>query len=177
MTAAIPGSPPGEAGRSDAHRRPSRAPLVLGVVAAAAGLAALAAGALVPPIHETYAPAITPGVGAETVYAALERGLSPLHPLILDAYVEPGPADEPTELGHRATVTFTMLGIPGPTTVRLYVDVGAHWGGVTDRGAPEMALWSLPVPLLLAGGVLLAGRSLGRPGKAGRPRSGGEQAG
>ena len=144
-------------------RRTATARAALIAVAAAGALAAMAAGALVPPLHETYASSITPGVGAETVYAAMERGLSPLHPLILDAYVEPGPASEPTQLGHRATVTFTMLGIPGPTSVKLFVDGGAHWGGVTDRGAPELALWSLLVPLLVAGAILLVGRSLGRP--------------
>jgi hypothetical protein len=155
---AEPPAPPARASRR------SHAGMVAGAAALAAALVVLAAGALAPPLHETYAPTITPAVGAETVYAAMERGLSPLHPLILDAYVEPGSADQPTELGHRATVTFTMLGIPGPTTVRLFVDVGAHWGGVPDRGAAELATWSLVAPLLVAGAILLGWRVLGRRG-------------
>jgi len=94
----------------------------------------------------------------------MERGLAAVHPLILEAHVEPGPAAAPQELGHKATVTFTMLGIPGPTTVKLFADVGAHWGGVTDRGAGELGLWSLVAPLLVAGAILLGWRILGRRG-------------
>jgi hypothetical protein len=94
----------------------------------------------------------------ETVVAALERGLAPLHPLILDASVEPGPASAATELGHRATVTFAMLGVPGPTEVKLFVDVGGHWGGTPDRRAPELAIWSLLTPTLVLGSSWLLWR-------------------
>ncbi len=88
----------------------------------------------------------------ETVAAALERGLAPFHPLILAAHVEPGPAADPVQNGHRATVTFDLLGIPGPTTVRLFYDIGGHWGGAPDRGALELAARSL-----LAAGVVCLG--------------------
>jgi len=125
-----------------------------------AGLVALslAAGALAPPIHETSAGPLSAEVLHETVVAALERGLAPLHPLILEATVEPGPASAATELGHRATVTFAMLGVPGPTRVKLFVDVGAHWGGTPDRGAAELAIWSLLTPTLGLGGPWLLWR-------------------
>lgn len=125
------------------------------------GLAALilAAGAMVPPIRETSATSISAEVRHETVVAALERGLAPLHPLILDANVEPGPASAPAELGQRATVTFVMLGVPGPTRVKLFVDVGAHWGGTPDRGAAELAIWSLLTPVLVLGGPWLLWRA------------------
>ena len=115
------------------------------------GLAALllTVGSLLPPIHETSATSLSPDVRHETVVAALERGLAPLHPLILDASVEPGPASAAPELGHRATVTFSMLGVPGPTRVKL--DVGAHWGGTPDRSAGELALWSVVTPLVVLG--------------------------
>jgi len=118
----------------------------------------LAAGALVPPLHETSTTAMSAEVRHESVVAALERGLAPLHPLIFDATVESGPANAPAELGHRATVTFAMLGVPGPTRVKLFVDVGAHWGGTPDRGAAELAAWSLLAPLVVLGGPMLLWR-------------------
>ena len=46
-------------------------------------------------------------------------------------------------MGHRATVTFDLLGVPGPTVVALYYDIGAHWGGVTSRAPVELAGWAL----------------------------------
>ncbi|MDQ2965559.1 MAG: hypothetical protein M3R57_06900 [Chloroflexota bacterium] len=123
------------------------------VAIVALGLVALilAAGALAPPIHEASAASVGGNVRHETVVAALERGLPPLHPLILEASVEPGPASAATELGHRATVTFAMLGVPGPTRVKLFVDVGGHWGGTPDRRAAELATWSLLTPVLVLG--------------------------
>ena len=127
------------------------------VVLALAGLI-LAAGALVPPLHETSATSMSPDVRHETIVAALERGLAPLHPLILDASVEPGPASAAPELGHRATVTISMLGVPGPTQVKLFVDVGAHWGGTPDRSAGELALWSVVTPLVVLGSPWLLWR-------------------
>ncbi|MEO8229954.1 MAG: hypothetical protein ABI628_09360 [Chloroflexota bacterium] len=125
---------------------------LLGAILALALVALiLAVGALAPPIQETSAPSISAAVRHETVAAALERGLSPLHPLILEASVEPGPESTAAELGHRATVTFTMLGVPGPTRVKLFVDVGGHWGGTPDRHAPELAAWSLLTPIVALG--------------------------
>lgn len=147
--------PPAEGDAPSAPTPASRQtrPRVLDAIAAL-GLAViiLATGALVPPIHETSATSISADVRHETIVAALERGLAPLHPLILDASVEPGPASAPAELGHRATVTFVMLGVPGPTRVKLFVDVGAHWGGTSDRGAAELAIWSMLTPMLVLGG-------------------------
>jgi hypothetical protein len=161
-------TPPLRANASTATRAPIPAPRHTGRQVLAAivtlGLVALilAAGSLLPPLRETSATSLSADVRHETVVAALERGLAPLHPLILEASVEPGPASEATELGHRATVTFAMLGVPGPTEVRLFVDVGAHWGGTPDRGAPELAIWSLLTPTLVVGGPWLLWRGLGR---------------
>ena len=68
-------------------------------------------------------------------------------------------------VGHRATVTFDLLGVPGPTTVALYYDIGAHWGGVTSRAPMELAGWALlgatMVVAVLAGVVGLGIRSSG----------------
>jgi hypothetical protein len=122
----------------------------------------LAIGSVVPPIHETSAPSISADVRRETIAAALERGLAPLHPLILDASVEPGPASAANELGQRATVTFAMLGVPGPTRVKLFVDIGGHWGATPDRRAPELAAWSLLTPTLVLGTSWLFWRFRGR---------------
>jgi hypothetical protein len=118
----------------------------------------LAVGALLPPLHETSTTSLSGDVRRETVVAALERGLAPLHPLILDATVEPGAASAAPQLGHRATVTFSMLGVPGPTRVKLFVDVGAHWGGTPDRSAGELAIWSLLTPLVVLGSPWLVWR-------------------
>ena len=136
-----------------AGRRALAAIVALGLVALI-----LATGALVPPLREMSATLLSPDERHETVVAALERGLAPLHPLILDASVEPGPAGTAPELGHRATVTFSMLGIPGPTRVKLFVDVGAHWGGTPDRLAAELAIWSLLTPVVILGCPWLAWR-------------------
>jgi hypothetical protein len=132
------------------------------------GLAALilAVGALLPPLQETSTTSLSADVRHETIVAALERGLAALHPLILDATVEPGPASAPPELGHRATVTFSMLGVPGTTRVKLFVDVGAHWGGTPDRSDGELAVWSLLTPLVVLGSAWLIWRF--RRGRADR---------
>jgi len=117
------------------------------------GIAWLIGGATAGPVRETCDPALSPGACAETVTAALKKGMPRLHPLILTAHAEPGPASRPDQLGHRATVTFDLLGVPGPMTVRLYTDMGGHWGGVPDRGAAELALWSAAQAGLVAAGV------------------------
>lgn len=124
-------------------------------------------GASAQPLRETCAAALNGDVCQETVAAALERGLAQLHPLILGARVDPGPAGASTELGQRATVAFDMLGVPGPTRVKLFVDVGAHWGGSADRGSVELALWSLVPAALALGGLwvlwLVGARLVRRP--------------
>lgn len=95
---------------------------------------------------------------AAAVDAVLARGLPELHPLILAAHVEPGPAAETGDLGLRATVGFDLLGVPDRTLVELYYDQGGHWGGVSERSDTAIAAWAL-APLLAVvavGGVILA---------------------
>lgn len=111
---------------------------------------AFAVSANVPPLRVECP---TAGMTAETchdvVNATLRRGLTVPHPLIVAAHVVPGPAG-PTETGHRATVTYSLLGMPFPTVIELYYDMGGHWGGVADHGWPELPLWWLvPVVVLL----------------------------
>ncbi len=104
-------------------------------------LASLASG--LAPLRVTCAPALDGQVCHDTVTAARTRGLAATHSLIVSAFVQPGEATDPGESGHRATVTFDLLGVPGPTTVRLFYDVGGHWGGVSNRTTLELAAWSL----------------------------------
>jgi len=54
-----------------------------------------------------------------------------------------------------ATVTFELLGVPGPTSVNLYFDRGAHWGGESDRGDTEIKAWAL-APLVIASLLVVA---------------------
>jgi hypothetical protein len=99
----------------------------------------------------------------EAVDATLRRGLVVPHPLILAAHVRPGSVG-PTELGHRATVTYDLLGMPEPTVVELYYDMGGHWGGAADRGWPELPLWWLvPIVILLGLGAWLFTRGRRSP--------------
>ncbi len=138
------------------------------VIAILAGATWTAIGAVLPPRHETCDPALAADICHETIDAALRRGLPPAHPLLLAAHAEPGPAARPDQLGHRATVTFAVLGMPGDARVRLFFDAGGHWGGVVDRGAPELAAWALAQGLVLGGGIgggalLLAWRRAKQP--------------
>lgn len=114
----------------------------MALVAVALTALNILAGTAAPPLAVACSPAVAREVCRETIDAARARGLPPVHPLILGARVEPGAASGEGELGHRATVTFDLLGVPGTTDVRLYFDIGAHWGGRADRGAIELALWS-----------------------------------
>ena len=103
----------------------------------------------------------------ESVTAALTRGLERPHGLLLAANVAAGPERGPGELGHRATVTFDVLGAPAPVGVALYLDMGGHWGGVVDRDPVEVA--AVPVvqsALIVALGLAIAwrARSTGRGG-------------
>lgn len=100
-------------------------------------------------------------VGLETtacdgaIEAVRRRGLAGIRPLILSVTVEPGSAPGPQELGHRATLTYQMLGMPDPTVIKLYYDQGGHWGGETERSDTELAAWAL-APLVLAALLALA---------------------
>jgi hypothetical protein len=91
----------------------------------------------------------------DTVKAAVARGLPWPHPLALAAHVTSGPA-WPAAMGHRATVAFDLAGVPGRATVRLYYDIGGHWGGVIDRATPEVAGWSFATAGIIASGVMVA---------------------
>ena len=126
-----------------------RTAALVGGVLILASVVLMAAGVTAGPLSRTCAAPVSGEVCAETVEAALERGLAPFHPLILASHVEPGPAAASLELGHKATVTFDLLGVPGTTSVRLYLDMGGHWGGVVDRDDLELAGWAL-APLVLS---------------------------
>ncbi len=107
------------------------------------------------PLRITCGPGLDDDLCRRTVAASLERGLAPLHPLILAAHAEPGEAPGPAQVGHRATVTFDLLGVPGPTTVALYYDIGAHWGGDPSRRAPELAVWAVLSAAVMVAAVAL----------------------
>lgn len=145
----------------------------LGVAAAlvAGGLLLVAIAASVPPLSRTCASDLDEPACAASVDAVLRRGLPTLHPLILAAHVRPGPAAGVGQLGHRATVAFELLGVPGRTEVALFYDSGSHWGGQADRGAEEIVAWALaPVGLAaLAGATLVGLAARRRGGRARRP--------
>lgn len=136
--------------RPIARRVLLRRPIALAIAASLTVVLAIALAAMSPLASTCAAGPFTDQVCGETVTAALERGLAPFHPLILAAHVDPGEATTPGQSGHRATVSFDLLGVPGPTSVRLFYGVGGHWGGAPSRGGPELAVWSL-----LAAGVVV----------------------
>ena len=115
--------------------------LGLVVVLLVAGWVAI--GAAVRPLKLTCDPVLARDVCLETIDAALRKGMPRVHPPLLAAHAEPGPAARPDQFGHRATVTFDVLGVPGPVSVRLFFDAGGHWGGIASRGSAELALWAL----------------------------------
>jgi hypothetical protein len=136
---------------------------VAGLIVMAVAMA-LVVGANVPPLRiECPVDRMSVEACHASVDAVLRRGLVAPHPLILEARVEPGPA-APSALGHRATITFEMLGMPYPTVVELYYDIGGHWGGVADHGWPEVpSWWGAPVVVLLIAGGLLFTRGRRTP--------------
>jgi hypothetical protein len=141
---------------------------VAGLIVTALAIA-VAVSASVPPLH-VECPAV--GMSAEACHASvdatLRRGLAAPHPLILAARVEPGTAG-PTGQGHRATITYDLLGMPYPTVVELHHDSGGHWGGNADHGWPELPLWwGVPVVVLLGLGGLLVTRGRRTPATAAR---------
>jgi len=109
------------------------------------------AGTAFAPLARTCAATLSEELCAAAVTATLGRGLPLIHPVILAAHAEPGPAGA-AGLGQTATVTFDLLGVPGSTSVRLYLDMGGHWGGAVDRNDLELAVWTL-LPLLLVVGI------------------------
>jgi hypothetical protein len=119
--------------------------------AALVGLLWVVLGVVARPIEQTCDPQLTRPVCLETIDAALRKGLPAIHPLLLTARAEPGPAAGAGQLGHRATVHFGLVGVPGPVSVRLFFDAGAHWGGIPDRGAAELAVWSMAEGIVIAG--------------------------
>ncbi len=118
--------------------------------AALVGLLWVLLGVVARPIEQTCDPQLTRPVCLETIDAALRKGLPAIHPLLVTARAEPGPAAGADQLGHRATVHFGLLGVPGPVSVRLFFDAGAHWGGIADRQAPELLSWSVVQGIILA---------------------------
>jgi hypothetical protein len=127
---------------------------IVGLVAVIFALA-LAVSANVPPLRIECSPPMSTEVCDGTVRAALRRGLVVPHPLILAARVDPGTA-EPGELGHQATVTFDLLGMPFPTRVMMFTDMVGTWGAEPDHGWPEIPLWwAVPVIVLLGIGAWL----------------------
>ena len=118
-----------------------RAALLLAAALLLGGLLFAAGGSSVAPLS-------TSCVNLETsacdgaIEAVRRRGLASIHPLILSVTVEPGSAPGRQDLGHRATLTYQMLGMPDSTVIELYYDQGAHWGGETDRSDTELAAWS-----------------------------------
>ncbi len=129
------------AGMSATRRatHPLRAWHVLAVLSVVLAVAWLVVTSLAAPLHVTCDPSVGTGPCGESVTAALSRGLQRPHGLLLEAYVEPGPDRGPGQLGHRATVTFDVLGAPAPVGVALHLDMGGHWGGVVDRDRLEVA--------------------------------------
>lgn len=123
-----------------------------------AGLLLVIVGTSAAPLARTCSAELDEDACQGAVDAVLRRGLPPLHPLILAAHVEPGEAAGPDQVGHRATVDFDLLGVPGTTSVALFFDQGAHWGGESDRTDAEVAAWAL-APLLLGiiGAVVVVG--------------------
>lgn len=119
-----------------------------------AGVVLTAVGVNAPPLSRACAEGMAPAACESAVGAVLRRGLPELHPLILSAYVEPGAASGPQDFGHRATVEFELLGMPGTTVIELFYDSGAHWGGESNRSDDEIKAWSL-APLIV-GGILAA---------------------
>lgn len=126
------------------------------------GLAWVILGVVARPLEVTCDPRLTTAVCVETIDAALRKGLPAIHPLLLTAGAEPGPAAGADQFGHRATVRFGLLGVPGPVSVRLFFDAGAHWGGIADQGEAELSVWSVAEGVVVAGAAAGAWTSFSR---------------
>jgi hypothetical protein len=135
------------------------------LLTAALALGWVVLASLVAPIRTSCDPVLTPGECRESVRAAMARGLPRPHGLLLAARVTAGPDRAPDQLGHRATVTFDILGAPAAVGVALHLDLGGHWGGVVDRD--QLEVQAVPVvqsALIVVLGLGIAGliRSVGR---------------
>ena len=127
----------------------------------ASALALILVGTTAAPATRDCAAGMSESACEGAISAVLRRGLPTFHPLILAARVEPGADPGPQDLGHRATVTFDLLGVPGATQVLLFTDHGGHWGGVPSRSDAELAAWAL-APLVVAGLLAAALAAYGR---------------
>lgn len=148
------------------ERSAARAPWRLVLVALLIGAGWIAFSSFMRPVQQTCDPALSSEICLGSIDAALRRGLGPVHPLLLAALAEPGPAARPDQFGHRATITFGMLGVGDPARVRLFFDAGGHWGGAANIGAVELTAWVVAQGLLVAVLVGFGLRRLARPGRA-----------
>lgn len=130
---------------------------ILSVVLVAASLLWVTVGSSLGAVTTTCSPQLERTACESAVDAVLRRGTPDVRPLILAAHVEPGSAPAPDDLGHRATVTYTLAAIPPTAEVELYYDQGAHWGGRADPAESTVSLLAFE-PFLLA--VALSGLAL-----------------
>jgi hypothetical protein len=115
------------------------------------GAAWVAIAVSLPALRQTCDRELAADVCLETIDAAVRDGLPRVHPLLLAAHAQPGPAARPDQFGHRATVIFDVLGAPGQVSVRLFFDAGGHWGGTADRDGAELGLWVVAQAVLVFG--------------------------
>ena len=123
------------------------------VITAVIALGWLILTSVVEPLRIGCGPDLTPGECRDSVRAAMARGLPRPHGLLLAADVASGPDRAPDQLGHRATVTFGILGAPAPVDVALHLDMGGHWGGVIDRDRLEV----IAVPVVQSSLIVMIG--------------------
>lgn len=145
----------------------ARRPWRLLLVALLIGAGWIALSSFIRPVQQTCDPGLSSDICLGSIDAALRRGLSPIHPLLIAAHAEPGPAARPDQFGHRATVTFRMLGVGDPAAVRLFFDAGGHWGGIASMSAAELAFMATAEGLMVA---LMVGAGLGLLTRRGRDR-------
>lgn len=127
--------------------------LVLLAVLVGAGWVAF--GSTVQPMRQTCDPTLAKEICLGSIDAALRRGMPAIHPLLLEAHATPGPAARPDQFGHRATITFGVLGVGQPASVRLFFDAGGHWAGVADTATAELAFWAIAQGIIVA--LIVAG--------------------
>jgi hypothetical protein len=135
-----------------------RRALLIAACLLAGALSLVVLGGSSTPLSRTCADELSVAACEGAVDAVMRRGLPSLHPLILAAHVEPGSAPGFADMGHRASVSFDLLGVPGATTIDLYYDAGGHWGGESDRPDDEIAAWTVaPLASAIIVGVVIVG--------------------